>query len=102
MNQQEEDDASRIACHLLRMHYLNDAERSIGAFDDKFITERYPEEWSFFMDGWKECKKYALEKMVCPNCNSKNIKHKEEYSFCEDCFRMFNGQPKKGGKQTTP
>jgi hypothetical protein len=55
--QMDEDIASEVACHLLRMTYLSEAERNVGAFDDKFIIERYKDEWSWFMQGWKEAKK---------------------------------------------
>jgi hypothetical protein len=32
-----------------------------------------------------------LKNLECPSCGSKNIKSEQEYDYCNDCRRMFNG-----------
>ena len=47
-----EENASKIACKILREHFL-DNDGDIGTYDDDYIINNYSEEWSWFMTGWK-------------------------------------------------
>jgi hypothetical protein len=55
-NMKTEDEASKRCCELLRKIYLTESEIKVGAFDDNFLIERYSDEWTWFMQGWKETK----------------------------------------------
>jgi hypothetical protein len=55
-----EEEASKIACELLRKHFIGldhanivAAGDNIGPYDDAYVIRNYPNEWRWFMEGWK-------------------------------------------------
>lgn len=55
-----EEEASKMACKLLREHFIGLDHANIVAvgdgvnpYDDDYIIRNYPDEWSWFMQGWK-------------------------------------------------
>ena len=61
-NMETEDDASKKCCELLRKKYLTEGEIAIIGNDDNFVINRYKDEWSWFMQGWKEAKEKTYSK----------------------------------------
>lgn len=54
------DKASKVACQLLREHFIGIDHLNIvavgdgiGPYDDEYIIRNYELEWSMFMDGWR-------------------------------------------------
>lgn len=55
------EEASKKACELLRKHFIGlnhlniiHADNGIGPYDDDYMIRNYPDEWSWFMQGWQE------------------------------------------------
>lgn len=49
----KEEIASKEACRILREHYIGLDHPNIDAYDDAYVINNYPFEWSLYMDGWK-------------------------------------------------
>lgn len=52
-----EDKASIEACRILRKNFISADHPNLKAYDDAYIIRNYPDEWGFFMDGWKFAQK---------------------------------------------
>lgn len=48
------DEASKRACELLKKHFIGENHPNYAVYDDDYIIRNYPDEWSWFMQGWKE------------------------------------------------
>ena len=49
----DEKIASKEACRILREHFIGLDHPNIDAYDDTYVINNYPFEWSLYMDGWK-------------------------------------------------
>lgn len=49
-----EDEANKRACELLKKHFISENYPDYAVYDDDYIIRNYPDEWSWFMQGWKE------------------------------------------------
>ncbi len=48
------EEASKKACELLKKHFITESHPNYDAYDDDYIIRNYPDEWSWFMQGWQE------------------------------------------------
>jgi len=55
---EKDTEASVIACQLLRVHFIPESHPNLAAYNDDYIIKNYPDEWSWFMQGWVENDKF--------------------------------------------
>lgn len=66
----DEEIASKEACRILREHFIGLDHPNIDAYDDTYVINNYPFEWSLYMDGWKS--------------ENVQLKAEREWILCDD------------------
>lgn len=88
-----EEEASKKACELLRKHFVGLDHANIVAagddivpYDDAYIIRNYPDEWYWFMQGWKYASGQRLSDIFRYDLKNENYDYKRKISkSTKDC-----------------
>lgn len=69
-NKTREDAAKKMACQILREHFIGLDHPNIDAYDDDYVIRNYPFEYGLFMKGWQASHHIPEQWIMCWNKTS--------------------------------